>query len=58
MEDTMFRDEDDLIKEEIFKLTELYSLEDILTFNDMNEGEAIYELYIHGAIILPEVTPL
>jgi hypothetical protein len=38
--------------------SDLYSLEDILTFNDMNEGEAIYELYIHGAIILPEVTPL
>ena len=54
----MFRDEEDLVKEEIFRLTELYSLEDIMVLNDMNESEAVYHLYMDGHIILPEVKPL
>jgi hypothetical protein len=58
MEDTMFRDEDELVKVEIASLLEVYDLDDILFYNEMDPEDALLKLYMDGHITLPEVKPL
>lgn len=58
MEDTLFGDEDDLIREELRQLLKVYSLEDILDENDLEDVDALFLLYRDGHIVLPETKPL
>jgi hypothetical protein len=58
VEDSMFRDEDELVRVEILGVLENYDIYDILDLNDMTPEEAVLKLYMDGHITLPEVKPL
>lgn len=54
----MFGDPDDDIKEEVLSLLEIYTLEQILDYNDLTVEEAITMLFLEGYIELPEIKPI
>lgn len=45
-------------KDQIEKLLEVYTLADIIEFNDLDEADLLLLLYKGGHIVFPEVKPL
>jgi hypothetical protein len=54
----MFKDTTEQIEDEVRQALEVYSLDDILDYNDITLEEAITKLIIEGHIELPEVRPV
>lgn len=58
MEETLFRDEDELVKDTIAKILTVHDVQTILEDNDLEDDDVLFLLYINGYITLPEVEPL
>ena len=54
----MFKDITEQIEEEVLRALEVYTLEEILEYNDLSLEEALTSLVQEGVIQLPEVRPV
>ena len=54
----MFKDEEDLIEQDVIAALEIFTLDEILEHNDLTVEEALVALVREGLIELPEVRPV
>lgn len=54
----MFKDEEDLIEQDVSAALEIFTLEDILEHNDLTVEEALVALIREGIIELPDIRPV